>query len=31
VGQFLQAEVFGVPLPAYSVMTDERFEFLGNF
>ncbi|WP_291475158.1 membrane protein insertase YidC [Corynebacterium sp.] len=30
VGQFLQAEVFGVPLPAYSVMTDERFEFLGT-
>lgn len=30
VGQFLQAEVFGVPLPAYSVMTDERFSFLGT-
>ncbi|HJG46079.1 membrane protein insertase YidC [Corynebacterium variabile] len=30
VGQFLQAEVFGVPLPAYSVMTDERFDFLGT-
>ncbi|WP_297006963.1 membrane protein insertase YidC [uncultured Corynebacterium sp.] len=30
VSQFLQAEVFGVPLPAYSVMTDERFGFLGT-
>lgn len=30
VGQFLQAEVFGVPLPAYSVMTEERFAFLGT-
>lgn len=30
VGQFLQSEVFGVPLPAYSVMTDERFSFLGT-
>lgn len=30
VGEFLQAQVFGVPLPAYSVMTDERFAFLGT-
>lgn len=30
VDQFLDAKVFGVPLPAYSVMTDERFTFLGT-
>lgn len=30
VSEFLQSSVFGVPLPAYSVMTEERFAFLGT-
>lgn len=30
VGHFLDASVAGVPLPAYSVMSDEQFAFLGT-
>jgi YidC/Oxa1 family membrane protein insertase len=30
VDTFLQARIFDIPLPAYSVMTDEQFTFLGT-
>ena len=30
VSDFLQAEIFGIPLTAYVAMSDERFDFLGT-
>jgi YidC/Oxa1 family membrane protein insertase len=30
IDTFLQAKIFGIPLPAYSVMSDDQFTFLGT-